>query len=113
MTTINLTGYPSFMRPQQSFRRLVAWIFAAILLGAACTHAVAAPLAIEIIGGGANQLPITVVPFGSEDRFKERVSQVISADLQRSGLFKLGGVGSVRPTGAADINFRYWNDQGT
>lgn len=73
----------------------------------------AAPLAIEIFGGGANQLPITVVPFGSEDRFKERVSQVISADLQRSGLFKLGAVGSVRPTEAGDINFRYWKDQGT
>jgi TolB protein len=113
MTKTNLTGYPSFMRPQPSLLRLVAWLFAAILLGAACTHAAAAPLAIEIIGGGANQLPITVVPFGSEDRFKERVSQVISADLQRSGLFKLGVVGGVRPTEAGDINFRYWKEQGT
>jgi TolB protein len=114
MTTIKLNGYPSFMRPQASLLRLVAWLSAAILTSLiVCTHAVAGPLAIEIIGGGANQLPITVVPFGSEDRFKERVSQIVSADLQRSGLFKLGAVGSVRPTDAADINFRYWRDQGT
>lgn len=113
MTITNPTGYPSFMHPQPSLLRLVAWLFAAILASLICTRAIAAPLAIEIIGGGANQLPITVVPFGSEDRFKERVSQIISADLQRSGLFKLGAIGSVRPTEAGEINFRYWKDQGT
>ncbi len=56
-----------------------------------------AQLNIDLIGGGANQIPITVVPFAGEDRFAQRMSQIVSADLQRSGLFKLGSIGSVRP----------------
>ncbi|MEO8008289.1 MAG: Tol-Pal system beta propeller repeat protein TolB, partial [Betaproteobacteria bacterium] len=80
-----------------------------------CSGATAAPLAIEIIGGGANQIPITVLQFAGEDRFAQRVSQIISADLQRSGLFKLGSIGSVRPlpSDPSEINYRYWKNEGT
>jgi TolB protein len=101
------------MRPISSLQRLSAWACAAMLMGMLCAHAIAAPLAIEIIGGGANQIPITVAPFVNEDRFKERISQVVSADLQRSGLFKLGALGGARLVSAEpkDINFRYWKEQ--
>ena len=86
-----------------------------VLLCAFVNGASAAGLAIEIIGGGANQIPITVVPFAGEDRFTQRMSQIISADLQRSGLFKLASIGSVRPLPSepADINYRYWKSEGT
>jgi TolB protein len=97
-------------------RRRVQWQFAVLLmLVALCHGAGAAPLAIEIIGGGANQIPITVVPFAGEERFVNRVGQIIAADLQRSGLFRLGSVGSVRPLPAepTDINYRYWKNEGT
>ena len=75
----------------------------------------AQPLTIEIIGGGANQIPITVLPFAGEERFTQRIAQIISADLQRSGLFKLGSIGSVRPLPSepSEINFRYWKNEGT
>ena len=88
---------------------------AVVLLCAFVNGASAAGLAIEIIGGGANQIPITVVPFAGEDRFTQRMSQIISADLQRSGLFKLAAIGSVRPLPSepADINYRYWKSEGT
>ena len=88
---------------------------AALLLCLLCSRATAAPLAIEIIGGGANQIPITVVPFAGEERFAQRMSQIVSADLQRSGLFKLGSIGSVRPLPAepSEINYRYWKNEGT
>jgi TolB protein len=74
----------------------------------------AAQLTIEIVGGGADQLPITIVPFGTEDRFDQRVSEVIANDLARSGRFKLQPVGSVRPlpTEPAEVNHRYWKNQG-
>ncbi len=90
----------------------LAAVLAALAHGA---PAVAGPLAIEIIGGGANQIPITVIPFGNEERFAQRVSQIVAADLNRSGLFKLGSVGSVRPLPVepADINYKYWKGEGT
>jgi TolB protein len=74
-----------------------------------------AQLSIEIIGGGAQQIPITVLPFGEEDRFTQRVSQIVSADLQRSGMFRLGSQGSVRPfpTEAQEVDYRYWRNEGT
>jgi TolB protein len=96
-------------------RRMLGWDIAGMLmLVALCNGAAAAPLAIEIIGGGANQIPITIVPFAGEERFVNRVGQIIAADLQRSGLFRLGSIGSVRPLPAepADINYRYWKNEG-
>jgi TolB protein len=85
-----------------------------LLLLLAAGPAPAAPLTIEIIGGGANQVPITVLPFAGEERFIQRVGQIVAADLQRSGLFRLGSVGSVRPfpSEPGDINYRYWKNEG-
>ena len=42
------------------------------------------------------------------------MAQIISADLQRSGLFKLGSIGSARPLPAepSEINYRYWKGEG-
>jgi TolB protein len=75
---------------------------------------VLAQLTIEIIGGGANQIPITVVPFGTEDQLQQHISEIISADLNRSGRFKLQDIGSVRPlpTEPGEVNFRYWKNRG-
>ena len=91
-------------------------------LGAACLGAATAggatgalaQLTIEIVGGGADQIPSTVVPFGTEERLPQKVSEVIGADLARSGRFKLQDIGSVRPlpTEAAEVNYRYWKNQG-
>src|SRR5258705_10241428 len=114
MSYFNLSMHPSFMPPFISTRRFFAWsVIAALLLCMVCGRAAAAPLAIEIIGGGANQIPITVLPFAGEDRFAQRIGQIVSADLQRSGLFRLGSIGSVRPLPAepSDINYRYWKNE--
>ncbi|HXV08028.1 MAG TPA: Tol-Pal system beta propeller repeat protein TolB [Burkholderiales bacterium] len=87
-------------------------------LGAACLGAAtptAAQLTIEIVGGGADQIPITLVPFGNEERFAQKVSEIVSADLARSGRFKLQEPGSVRPlpTDLPEINYRYWKNRGS
>lgn len=95
--------------------RLRGWLLVVMaLIVLAVSPARAQPLTIEIIGGGANQIPITVLPFAGEERFAQRLSQIISADLQRSGLFRLGSPGSVRPFPAepAEINHRYWKNEG-
>src|SRR3954447_4580048 len=101
--------------PLRSARHIVLSFAIVLSLGCFGGRAAAAPLAIEIIGGGANQIPITVLPFAGEERFVHRVAQIIGADLQRSGLFKLGSIGSARPLPSepSDINYRYWRSDGT
>src|SRR5512140_2578391 len=116
MPNFDLPDNPSIMPILMTRSRVRAWsVAAALLLCVIGGRATAGPLAIEIVGGGANQIPITVVPFAGEERFTQRIGQIISADLQRSGLFKLGSVGSVRPLPAepAEINYRYWKNEGT
>ncbi|HEY5930433.1 MAG TPA: Tol-Pal system beta propeller repeat protein TolB [Burkholderiales bacterium] len=95
--------------------RLHGWLLLIVaLVLVAASPARAQPLTIEIIGGGANQIPITILTFVGEERFPQRLSQVISADLQRSGLFRLGSPGSVQPFPAdpKDIDYRYWKNVG-
>jgi TolB protein len=72
-----------------------------------------AQLTIDVIGGGASQIPITVLPFGREQRYDQHISEIVSADLRRSGLFRLGSQGSARPfpTQAGEVDYVYWRNE--
>ena len=48
-----------------------------------------AALEIEISGGGAQQIPIAIVPFGGAANTKDNINEIIAADLNRSGLFRI------------------------
>lgn len=87
---------------------------ASILLCLGVTTA-RAQLTIEIIGGGADQIPITVLPFAAEEKHQQRISEIVSADLNRSGRFRLQEVGSVRPLPSEpiEVNYRYWKNRGS
>ena len=68
-----------------------------------------AALTIEISGGGAQQIPIAIVPFGGKNN-QENLSSIIGADLRRSGLFRVletGGVAS-QPTDISQIKYAEW-----
>ena len=105
---MNLTNLTLAKRSRDFF------LLAGLLFCLACVREASAQLTIEIIGGGANQIPVTILPFAGEERFNQRASQIVSADLQRSGMFKLGSVGSVRPfpTEPSGIDYRYWKNEG-
>ena len=82
-------------------------------LAAACglfTPSAFAALTIEIIGAGANQFPIAVVPFRTEDALAQKLTPVIAADLTRTGQFKLVDAGGVNPLPAEpqDVNYGTW-----
>jgi len=47
-----------------------------------------AQLAIEITGGGGNQIPIAIAQFAGEAQLPPAISDVVEADLARSGRFK-------------------------
>lgn len=72
-----------------------------------------AAMTIEISGGGSNQIPIAILPFANEmsaTANQQTISQIVGADLVRSGLFKslqTGGVAN-RPSTMADIQFPQW-----
>ncbi|MGQ0443341.1 MAG: Tol-Pal system beta propeller repeat protein TolB [Methylophilaceae bacterium] len=71
-----------------------------------------AALEIEISGGSAQQIPIAIVPFGksAEVNTKDSIADIISADLKRSGLFRIletRGMANL-PTVASQIKYAEW-----
>ena len=56
-----------------------------------------AALTVEIIGSGASQIPIAIVPFRAEDGMAQKITPVVAADLARSGLFRMVDAGGVVP----------------
>lgn len=73
-----------------------------------------AAMTIEIVGGGANRIPIAVVPFVVSGGVADP-AEVIGADLQRSSLFRLIGSQDVKPLPSEpqDIAFPLWRDKGS
>src|SRR5258706_8202269 len=72
-----------------------------------------AQLTIEIIGGGANQIPIAVLPFVGESVLPQSITEIIEQDLSRSGRFRAIFVGGVSPlpTEIAQVNFPEWKSR--
>jgi TolB protein len=69
-----------------------------------------AQLTIEITGGGTNQIPVAVLPFAGEQQLPASITEVVDADLQRSGRFRLqyaGGLASI-PSDPSQVNYAEW-----
>lgn len=68
-----------------------------------------AELTIEIVGGAAQQIPIAIVPFAQANQ-QEDIAAIISADLRRSGLFRVletRGVAS-QPHDVSEVRYSDW-----
>ena len=70
-------------------------------------------LEIDIIGGNASALPITIVPMpyqGSAAAPQTDVAAVVRADLERSGAFRALPEASIveRPTRGSEIQYPTW-----
>jgi TolB protein len=96
-----------------SAARLCALI-AVIVLALAGMKPAQAALTIQIVGAGANQIPIAIAPFRTEEATPQPLTPVISADLARSGLFKTVDPGGIVPVPhePGDINFEQWKARG-
>ena len=83
-----------------------------LLLALVCSSA-QAQLSIDIIGGGANQIPIGVLRFAGEQVLPQNISDIVEADLQRSGRFRMLFAGNVDPlpTEVAQVNFDDWKSR--
>lgn len=69
-------------------------------------HAV---LDIEVTGAGEHQVPIAIVPFEGEELLDQRISEVVTNDLIRTGLFKLVNPADKAPHDMGDVKFSDWS----
>jgi TolB protein len=85
-----------------------------LILGAAAMSPARAALTIEIVGSGANQIPIAIAPFMAEEGTPQPLTPVIAADLARSGLFRIVDPGGVvpPPTEPEQVNYPQWRARG-
>jgi TolB protein len=73
-----------------------------------------AQLTIEIIGGGGTTIPVAIVPFAGEATYPYPLTEIVAADLNRSGLFKLVDPSGVnpRPARGEDVRVGDWTSRG-
>ena len=87
---------------------LFKWMFfCAVFLATSIANAA---LEIEISGGGAQQIPIAVLPFGGAANTKETINEIVAADLNRSGLFRIletRGMANL-PTNSSQLKYAEW-----
>ena len=67
-----------------------------------------AALDIEIIGAGEHQIPVSIVPFAGEEKFAQSISKIVSADLARSGLFRLVDPAGKTPHEPREVVYVDW-----
>jgi TolB protein len=69
-----------------------------------------AQLTIDITTSGGRQIPIAVMPMSGENAQPQSVSEVVAADLGRTGLFRLVNTVGVTPlpTEPSEVNFGDW-----
>lgn len=90
--------------------RLIATLFAVCALGLPLlASAQQQGLEIDIVGGNAAALPITVVPFAGVSGNTD-IAAVVAADLDRSGQFRSLPRGDMveRPTTGGEVNYATW-----
>ena len=88
--------------------RRISRVFAVLCL--LVVSSAQAQLTVEITGAGANQIPIGIISFQSEQALPQGVTPIIEADLARSGRFRTTYVGNLIPAPAeqAQVNMAEW-----
>jgi len=94
-------------------KRPLAWLASLLALLLPLSAMAQQGLEIDIVGGNAAAMPIAVVPMpyqGSAAAPQTDVSEVVAADLGRSGQFRPLPVGDIveKPTRGGEINYPTW-----
>ena len=86
-----------------------------LLLGLLCVAlAVRAQLTIDITTSGGRQIPIAIAPMAGESAQPQSVTEVVGADLSRTGLFRLVSTSGLNPvpTEPSEVQFPDWAGRG-
>lgn len=89
----------------------ISRLFAASCLFLAAASA-QAQLSVEIIGAGANRIPVAIADFSGDRIVAQALTSVIRADLDRSGLFRLVDTGSTPLLETASVAWGDWKSRG-
>jgi len=97
--------------PPRMIRTLLHLLAACLWLASGAARA---QLTIEITGGGGNQIPVAVLQFAGEAVLPTSITDIIEADLLRSGRFRTQYAGGVNPlpTEPSQVNFGDWKTRG-
>ncbi|MDO8811944.1 MAG: Tol-Pal system beta propeller repeat protein TolB [Gallionella sp.] len=87
--------------------RSVAGLLLLVQASMAC-----AVLNIEIIGAGEHQIPVSIVPLGGDEKLAQTINEVVTGDLQRSGLFRLVDPTGKSPHELAEVSYPDWQVRG-
>src|SRR2546422_8029951 len=91
-------------------RHLSSALGLALVLSHAAAHA---QLRVEVTGVGSNQLPIAVINFQKDGTpAAQSIDDIVRADLQRSGLFRLVDAGTTPLPVNAQVNLPDWKARG-
>jgi TolB protein len=92
------------------FRRSIhAFVLLAALL---VSSRAAAQLRVEITGVGSSQFPVSVANFRREGEIPQPIDEIIRADLQRSGVFRLIDAGSTPLAETAAVSLPEFKGRG-
>jgi len=103
-----LARFPQLgLRANRPVTKTLRTALAALALVVGQAHA---QLSIEITGGGGDQIPIAIAPFAGEAQLQSGLSDVIEADLARSGRFRTLYTGPQDPplNEATKVNLADW-----
>ena len=92
-------------------QRLLAHAFALLAVLLVLTPA-SAQLRVEITGVGSNQFPIAVASFKRDGEIPQPVDEIIRADLQRSGRFRMIDPGPAPLAETAAVSFAEFTGRG-
>lgn len=107
--------YPSTSAPATTASLAISLrAFALALICLLLSPAASAALTIEIVGGGEKQLPVAIVPLAGEAKLPHRISEIVAADLARSGLFRVIDAGGITPMPVepGDVRYPEWTSRG-
>lgn len=90
--------------------RMLKGVIGLLLLAQASTASAA--LSIEIIGAGEHRIPVAVVPFGGDAKLAQTINEVVTGDLQRSGLFRMVDTAGKSPHELAEVSYPDWQTRG-
>ena len=86
-----------------------------VILAAALWPAAHAQLTIDVTTSAGRQVPVAIVPFANEVNAPQNITPLISANLVRTGLFRVVNMGGISklPTEPSEINFLDWSSRST
>ena len=101
----------AIVRRAPSYRS--AFLVAALMLSVLASSRVFAALTIQIIGSGEKQIPVAIAPLAGEGSLPFRISEIVAADLTRSGLFRIIDAGGIMPpVEPNDVRYADWTARG-